>query len=310
MRLPALAALHLLEIASLSVQAQTFRSDLTLISVDAEVIDDGRILSGLRKEDFQIWDNDEIQTVLYFSPGEEPLDIIFLFDVSGSMLPNFERITQSAASALSELRPGDRVAVMAFAGKTRMLLPFSSDLSTVAHVLEQGLAEPDFQGSTRLVAAIDEAVRTFASERKQHRRRALLVFTDGHGRKSGSEKAVVTRLWESDVVVTGVLIRDPLDEKVRKVTRYALPTVYFLGQRMDSIATRTGGDMVSVEGNPDPVFRDLMRRLRSRYTLYYAMPEGRPGEIRTVRVELADEARRQHPKGLVRARKGYKIPDS
>jgi VWFA-related protein len=310
MRGCALAALKVLTCTCLAAPAQesTFRSGLTLVSIDAEVTDGFRIIPDLHKEDFRVWDDDNPQTILYFSQGEEPLDVVLLFDVSGSMFPNLERIAKSAASALGELRSGDRVAVMAFAGKTQVLLPFTSDLTRVAHTLERDVSASEFEGSTRLIAAIDDAIKPFASERRQRRRRALLVFTDGHGLKSGSEGAVITSLWESDIVVTGVLIRDPFDEKVRKITRFVLPTVYILGQSMDRLAARTGGDMVKVEEDPEPVFRDLMRRLRSRYTFYYAMPEGRPGEVRGVRVELAEETHRQYPKGQVRARRGYRIP--
>jgi hypothetical protein len=51
-----------------------------------------------------------------------------------------------------------------------------------------------------------------------------------------------------------------------------------------------------------------MRRIRLRYSLYYAMPEGKPGEDRRIDVTLSDHAQKQNPEARVRARTGYRIP--
>jgi hypothetical protein len=51
-----------------------------------------------------------------------------------------------------------------------------------------------------------------------------------------------------------------------------------------------------------------MRRIRSRYSLYYAQPDGQSGAMRTIRVSLTGDAAKQHPKARVRARTGYVVP--
>src|SRR5712691_8736829 len=95
-------------------ETPTFRSDVSLVRVDAEVTDGIRTLNGFRKEDFIVKDKGQPQQVLYFSQDEVPLDVILLFDISGSMRPHVERVAASASTALAELRPGDRVAIMTF----------------------------------------------------------------------------------------------------------------------------------------------------------------------------------------------------
>jgi len=67
-----------------------FRTGQSLVHVDAEVADRSGPLVGLHKEDFLIKDNGEPQPVLYFSQESEPLDVILLFDICGSMRPNVE----------------------------------------------------------------------------------------------------------------------------------------------------------------------------------------------------------------------------
>ena len=86
--------------------------------MDAEVTDETGPLSGFHKEDFLITDNRVPQHILYFSQDVEPLDLILLFDISGSMRPKIEKVASSSRKALAELRAGDRVAVMTFPSPT------------------------------------------------------------------------------------------------------------------------------------------------------------------------------------------------
>lgn len=53
-----------------------FKTGVALVKVDAEVIDGGKLLSGFEKHDFRMLETQ--QPILYFSQGEEPLDIILL----------------------------------------------------------------------------------------------------------------------------------------------------------------------------------------------------------------------------------------
>jgi hypothetical protein len=80
-----------------------------------------------------------------------------------------------------------------------------------------------------------------------------------------------------------------------------------MSEGMEGVAEKTGGDTLKAD-NPGEAFRELMRRIRLRYSLYYAMPPGKPGEQRQVRVELSSQAQIRFPNGRVRARKGYLLP--
>lgn len=46
---------------------------------------DGRFITDLKKEDFQIFEDGVEQVISFFDPVEEPFTILFLLDVSGSM---------------------------------------------------------------------------------------------------------------------------------------------------------------------------------------------------------------------------------
>jgi VWFA-related protein len=179
-----------------SQEPPAFRSEVSLVHVDAEVTDGIRTLTGFRKEDFLVRDNGQPQTVLYFSHDEEPLDVILLFDISGSMRPKIEMVATGAHTALAELRAGDRIAVMVFDHRSRMVAPFTDDLGAVERTIKERVLGEKFRGGTRILAAVDHAAEYFLEQPRTQRRRAVLILTDDFGQQSRRSGTVVRRLWE------------------------------------------------------------------------------------------------------------------
>src|SRR5690348_14506474 len=120
--------------------APVFRAGVSLVHVDAEVTSaDGRILTGLSKEDFRVFDEGKEQPLVHFSAEEQPLDLILLFDISGSMRAVVAAVAAAAHEGFRELRPGDRVSVMVFNTRTRVMLPFTEDLDAVERTIRTGV---------------------------------------------------------------------------------------------------------------------------------------------------------------------------
>src|SRR6516225_6838460 len=69
------------------------KADVALVKVDLEVTDGTKLLGGFQKDDFRVLDNGTERPILYFSQGEEPLDLILLFDLSGSMISKLKRLS-------------------------------------------------------------------------------------------------------------------------------------------------------------------------------------------------------------------------
>jgi hypothetical protein len=76
---------------------------------------------------------------------------------------------------------------------------------------------------------------------------------------------------------------------------------------MRDIAVRTGGDSIDSNDAAEGL-NEMVHRLRMRYSLYYALPQSRPGEVHRLEVQLTREAAAQHPRAIVRARTGYMAP--
>jgi len=291
-----------------------FRARVNEVRVDCEVTDGIRTITGLGPADFVVFDNGQPQQILHVSQDQEPLDIVLLFDVSGSMKPAVQRVAAAARAAFAHLRPGDHVAVALFSARTRVLLHFTDNLDEVRDVVEHRVAGSRFGGGTRLLGAIDDAGRTVAMQPRSQRRRAVLVVTDNEGNPSRlNQDAIIERLWEADASINGLIVR-PAGWQRRQVLRWALsPHGMALGKamatHMDTITDKTGGALVKAE-DPGTDFANLMERIRRRYSVYYLMPESQPGDRRNVRIELTEEARKNHKSARVRARKGYVVPGS
>jgi VWFA-related protein len=290
----------------LAQESATFKTGVSLVHVDAEVTDGTRLLGGFHKEDFQILDNGAAQPILYFSREETPLDLILLFDTSGSMQPKLEKLASSAHAALGQLRKGDRVAVMTFTTKSTLVGPFTDDMQAVEQTINaQVLGKA--RGGTRILRAVTDAANCFVKEPRTERRRAVLIVTDNHGQPSGRKDAVVRGLWEADALLSGLELRSSGESALLGFGWVLSPqTAWMQMENMTGVVEKTGGDLVRGQ-DPGSDFEDMIHRIRQRYTLIYALPPAKPGEERKIKVELAEDARKANPQARVRARDGYVV---
>jgi VWFA-related protein len=292
---------------ALAQENTVFKTAISLVHVDAEVTDGTRLLTGFHKDDFQIFDNGSPQTILYFSQEETPLDLILLFDISGSMDPKLEKIAASAHAALALLRHGDRVAVMVFNRKSSIAGRFTDDMQEVERTINEKVLGKA-QGGTHILRAVSDAAAYFLKEPRTERRRAVLIMTDNHGQPSGHTNTVVRALWEADALLCGVELRASGETAMLGVRAVLSPASAFMNmESMTAAVEKTGGDLIKGH-DPGADFEEMIRRLRLRYMLVYALPPGKPGEERKVKVALNEDARKKNPQARVRARDGYYMP--
>jgi VWFA-related protein len=286
----------------LAAQDVLFRTGVSLVRVDAQATGNAGGINGLHKEDFEIRDNGELQRVLYCSQDEQALDILLLFDNSGSMEPAIRRLAASAHTALSELRQGDRVAVANFNAEAWLIGEFNDNLEEVEATVGR-VVDLHFGGGTHILSAVDQAARYFAQHADPQRRHAILIFTDDDGQPSASEKSVVNHMWADDILLCGLIIPTPMSQRPGGAS-FGRGSEDMLG-----VAAKTGGETVDAD-DPGHTFREMMRRIRRRYSIYYAMPPGKSGSSRRVAVDLSPQGRNRYPDANVLARKGYVIPKS
>jgi len=250
------------------------------------------------------------QTVLYFGREEEPLDVVLLFDAHGEIGLDVKRMAEAAHAALSELHEGDHAAVMAFGAtarrdcRTDLIFDFTGDFEAAERsvgneVLQQELRSNGAWLCSGLISLASAAQR-LQGQPNGNRKRAILVVTDdkGSGIRAEFVRDAIRDLWKADAVVLGVLVHS--GEIVFSIPPYR-------GARY--AAEQTGGDVLKTDDAADGL-RQMMQRLRTRYSLYYALPRGRFGEERKIRVQLTNDAARRYPRAAVLARTGYVVPGS
>ena len=295
--------LPLLVLLALQARAD-FRADVKLVRVDAEVSEDARLIDGLTKEDFRVRDGGKARAIVYFGHAEEPLDVILVFDTSASMLPAIERVADVSRAALGQLRPGDRVAVMAFDADTDLITDFTSDVDRVQAVIQNDVLRRTLIPNSQIQPAARDAARHFLRQPRTNRRRAVVIITDNNG-SSRDDRALPT-FWEADAVLSGLIVPGMAVRRRVLFLPVWLPVNGIAG--ITEIAEKSGGDALKV-GDPGGAFRQMIQRLRRRYSLHYEMPQAKPGEERTIKVELSSEARRRYPGAKIRARSGYVVPE-
>jgi VWFA-related protein len=301
------AVLVLCACAALAQDVAEFKSDVSLVRVEAAVVDDSGLITGLKKDDFRLFDQKQRQDILHFSEDEEPLDIVLLFDVSGSMRQSVQKIAAAAETALQQLMEGDRVAVMTFAGRAKMIAPLSTNVEAAARTIREQILSRRPRGGTRIYRGASEAAQ-YLMKGKRERRRAVLIITDNVGQGVQRESTVVRNYWEADASLSAVVVKHgPGFTALKWSMRVISPTFAITEQNINGIVARTGGEMIHSD-DPAGDFAEMIGRIRRRYCLYYRQPAAAAGEERKIAVELTPEAKARHREARVLARIGYIAP--
>src|SRR5687768_14398748 len=272
------------------IKIQTDLVTLTLTVTDLY----GRYVSGLTKNAFTIYDNNQVQDITFFSDSDAPVSLGVLFDVSGSM--SGEKI-QKARNALKRFiassHPSDEYFLIAFNSRAQLLLDRTRDGEAVLRKLT--LVQP--KNNTALYDAVYLGVERVT--RGTHQKRALLVISDGQDNSSRYNFGEVRRLIkESDVVTYSVGIMDRGD---------ATSSLGMQGQAfLDELSSVTGGKSFYPQSDVemDEIFERIALELRHQYSIGYIPKDFQPdGKWRKVKVKV------KRPRGLprltVRAREGY-----
>jgi Ca-activated chloride channel family protein len=264
-------------------QAQ-FSTGVQLVEVYATVNDQrGGLVTGLGAADFEVYENDQKQTISTFTAGEFPATVVLGVDRSLSMAGEPLRLAKLASQGfLGRLKPDDRSMVVAISNQADVIAPLSTDRGAQ----NQAIAALDPWSTTALH---DSIITTLDRLESEPGRQALVVFSDGTDRYSHSTAPeVVERARRSHALVYAITIgrkRPPLAAELAVVT----------GGR--SFLIKNAKQLVAT-------LQTIAQEIRYQYLLGYTptkpIAKG-TREWRSVRVVV-----RNQPTGIrVRARDGY-----
>jgi Ca-activated chloride channel family protein len=254
----------------------------------------GRYVSGLTKNAFSVFDNNEQQDITFFSDTDAPISVGILFDVSGSMAKDkIVKARKALEKFVATSHPSDEYFLIAFNSRAQLLMDRTRDGEAVLRKLT--LVEP--KQNTALYDAVYLGVEKVT--RGSHQKRALLIISDGQDNASRYNFGEVRRLMkESDVVTYAVGILGGGD---------ASSTLGMQGQAfLDELTSVTGGKSFYPQSDVemDEIFERIALELRHQYSIGYTPKDFEPdGKWRKVKVKVKPP--RGLPRLTVRSRDGY-----
>ncbi len=267
-----------------------FRKRVEEVVLHATVIDDKhRLVTGLNKNDFQVYEDGRPQQITSFRREDIPVAVGIVIDNSGSMRDKRPAVNQAAINFVRASNPQDEVFIVNFNDEYYLDQDFTGEVPKLKEALER----IESRGGTALydavVASADHLKKSGRLDKK-----VLLVVTDGEDNAS----------------------RESLEQAIRRLQAENGPTVYTIGllgeekqrrarRALTEMAEQTGGVAFFPKnlGEVDAITQEVAHDIRNQYTIGYkpARPQNQGG-FRTIKVD----ARAPGYKHLmVRTRSGY-----
>jgi Ca-activated chloride channel family protein len=281
-------------IASLSAltlaQQPTFRAGTQVVSLFATVTDaQKRLVPDLVQSDFEVFDNDKPQNLVFFQNEVQPISVVVMLDTSGSMTMTLDLLRAAAEQFVLRLLPADKARIGAFNDKIQFMgRSFMNDRDQ----LVTDIKNIDYGNGTRLWDALAASLEELKGI---DGRKVILVFTDGDDTesKNASLGKVIERARLGEVMIYAI----------------GLESRYFDGQRMvrsrpDSglrkIADETGGGYFELTKTAElaPTFTRVAQELHSQYVIGFT-PMSLDGKVHKLAVRM------KQPGMTARARRSY-----
>ena len=272
------------------------RVDVNLVLIPLTVTDPlNRLVTGLEKNEFFLYENNQQQQIKSFSSEDAPVSIGIIMDLSGSMTNKVVRARESIIEFLRTSNPQDEYFIIGFNDRPELIEDFTSSIDDIEARLQTVRAG-------RRTALLD-AIYYGVNKMKQARydRKAILIVSDGGDNRSRyTENEVRNLVRESDVEMFSIGIFDA----------YAATTEERNGPLLlHDLSEETGGQLFRVDDISDmtDIATKISAELRNQYVVGYKPSDAkRDGKWRKVKVKLVP------PPGLppltVHARSGYYAP--
>src|SRR5690242_15315005 len=224
-------------------QTPIFRGGITLVKVDvAAANSNGRTISDLTQKDFEVLDDGTPQPIVYFEHENEPLDLLLLMDVSGSMHRWLMELAATARAALRPLGRMDRVGVVLFARESAVRQLFTADLGLVASGIANAVKSDDLGSGTAINAAVLAAAQ-YIGRQPANARRGVLIVTDNLSLNYRlPDEEVIRGLYAADATLDGILIGKQRRPEAARPGTYVNPD--FTPADVFKLSEQTGGEVV------------------------------------------------------------------
>jgi VWFA-related protein len=279
-----------------------------LVNLNVKVSDrTGKPLPLLRRDDFQVTEDNVPQDVSHFEPVTAPLSMVLLLDLSGSTEKKLKVMKKAAKKFIDSLNPADRVAVAGFSRRFYLISNFTTDHERLKDRIgdmknrHSGTAYYDAMWAT--LDLLEEAVAG---------RKAIVVLTDGvdnsldHPGDSDFDPRhdfdeLMARIEEADATIYPIFL-DTEYETVNKRGQSDHSAYVTARKQLEAVAEQTGALLFKADRAEDleGVYKQVAAELHSLYSIAY-MPKsmGRDGRWRRIGVKVNRDG------AVARTKRGY-----
>lgn len=311
---------------------EIIRIETNLVTMPVSVLDrDGRFISGLQQRDFKIFENGVEQKIDHFQSVEQPFTVALLIDVSPSTQFRIDEIQNAAITFVNQLRPADRVMIIAFDQHVQVLAMPTNNRNE----LRNAIRSAQFGDGTSLYEAVDQTIYQHLS--RVQGRKAVVLFTDAVDTTSRRATMESTLRATEEVDALFYPIRYdtsgwssgrgggsyPPPRRGGRVTMAdILGAIIFGGsvnmggggagssqaeyakgkQYLERLAQNSGGRFFEANSiyNLDAAFSGIAEELRRQYSLgYYPETVGNAGDRKQIKIRV------MRPSVVVRAKTSY-----
>jgi VWFA-related protein len=334
MRIPALLPLLLAQLLSITSGAQTaeiqppvYRVDVHVVLVDAQVLSKKarQAARELKKEDFELYEDNVRQQVSSFSQDTLPLSVVLLFDLTDSVRPVLSSLADGALEALQHLKPEDEVTVMTYAASAQVLQEATTDRALAAAAIEKA-SRMESGEAAFFNEGIFQAAEQLTKGKNPSSRRVIIWLTDNvpnipsedsvplryrkslNGAMPHTQAEAMHHLLQTSTVVCS-LVKQSDDSISGEQGLMAHPAERMLHPpgEVYKYASVTGGQVIEFKKKElKEKLARLIDDLRMRYTLEYHPSAQKPkGKYCAIKVKLTPETRKAIRNVVVEAKQGY-----
>lgn len=258
-----------------------FKKEVQEVILHAIVVDDqNRLVTGLARNAFNIYEDGKLQELTSFRKERVPVALGILIDNSGSMLPKRAKVNEAALQLVDASQHEDRVFIVNFGEDAFLDQDYTPDVGK----LRAALQRVETRGSTALydalIAAVDHLEQTSPLQKK-----VLLVVTDGRDNASQATFQQVLRKLQSK---NGpVLYAIALEQNERPDDGHR--------QSLRTLAEQTGGTAFfpSNLGEITSIASAIAQDIRSQYVIaYHSSNPQTPGAYHSIQVRALEGSTR------------------
>src|SRR6202163_436393 len=278
---------------------QGIKIDVSMTLVNLTVTDPlDRLVTGLEKEHFRVFEDGIEQEVLTLSSEDVPVSIGLVFDMSGSMSDKVEKARQAAVQFMRTANPLEQFFLVSFNDRAELTSGFTNSVDELQNRMM-------FTASKGRTALLDAIYLGLSQMRGAHNgKRALLIISDGGDNHSRyNESDVKNYLKEADCQLYAIGIFDPLGYRNRSPEELSGPSL------LSEVTEMTGGRVFAVEKLdelPD-IASKIGMELRNQYVLGYR-PSNKAHDVRWRKLKIKLRAPKGLPPLSVYSKTGYYAP--